>query len=394
MFPEGFLWGTATSAYQTEGDNFNTDWWEWEQEGRIKFKSGLACDSWNRWREDHALLTELGVGIFRLSIEWSRIEPEEGKFSDATIKHYREVLQDLKLKNIRTQVTFWWWTSPIWFQEKYGWHKKASVKIFTSYVEKVTQELGDLIEMFQVLNEPMVPLGQGYLTGMFPPGKRNPLKLWLALKNIAQAYVESYKAIHVIKPDAQVGMTHLYNWYESGKSNALGKIIYGISKWFRVMAFNRRIRGYQDFFGLNYYRLGKINLKKIKSEKINFFIEEDKNNIMGWIAYPEGIYKAIKEASQDYQIPIYITENGFPTDIGIKDEERVKFIQDHLHFVKKAIDEGADVRGYNFWSLTDNFEWLYGFEPRFGLVEIDYKTLERKPRKSFYVYRDIIRGNQ
>lgn len=160
------------------------------------------------------------------------------------------------------------------------------------------------------------------------------------------------------------------------------------------MAFNRRIRGYQDFFGLNYYRLGKINLKKIKSEKINFFIEEDKNNIMGWIAYPEGIYKAIKEASQDYQIPIYITENGFPTDIGIKDEERVKFIQDHLHFVKKAIDEGADVRGYNFWSLTDNFEWLYGFEPRFGLVEIDYKTLERKPRKSFYAYRDIIRGNQ
>ncbi|MFA4818101.1 MAG: glycoside hydrolase family 1 protein [Parcubacteria group bacterium] len=392
-FPEGFLWGAAASSYQTEGDNSNSDWWEWEQKGKTKDKSGAACDYWNRWREDHELLSELGVNSFRLSLEWSRIEPEEGVFSVAAIDQYREMLEDLKKRNIKTQVTFWWWTNPIWFQKKYGWHKKASVKFFTEYVEKVAKELGDSIDMFQVLNEPMVPLGQGYLTGMFPPGKRNPLKLWRALRNIARAYIESYKIIHGIKPNAQVGMTHLYNWYESGKSNIFGKIIYGISKWFRVMSFNRRIRGYQDFFGLNYYRLGKINLLKIKSKKINFFIEEDENNIMGWIAYPEGIYKAIKEASQDYQIPIYITENGFPTNKGIEDGERVKFIQDHLYFIKKAIDEGADVRGYNSWSLMDNYEWLYGFEPRFGLIEIDYKTLERKPRKSFYAYKKIIENN-
>lgn len=393
QFPKGFLWGAAISSYQTEGNNSNSDWWEWEQKRKIKDKSGMACDYWNRWREDHKLLSELGVNAFRLSLEWSRIEPEEGKFSQEAIAHYRELLRDLKNRNIKTVVTLWHWTSPIWFQKKYGWYKKASVKVFAEYVEKITKELGDLIDIFQVINEPMVPLGQGYLTGLFPPGRRNPLKLWLALSNIAQAYVKAYEIIHSIKPDAQVGMTHLYNWYESGKSNALGKIIYGISKWFRVVAFNRRIKGCQDFFGLNYYRLGKINLLKIKSRKLNFFIEEDENNIMGWIAYPEGIYKAIKEASQDHKIPIYITENGFPTDVGINDDERVKFIQDHLRFVKKAMEEGADVRGYNYWSLLDNYEWLYGFAPRFGLVEIDYKTLERKLRKSFWVYKKIIENN-
>jgi len=392
-FPKGFLWGVAVSSYQTEGNNFNSDWWGWEQKGKTKDKSGIACDYWNKYKEDHDLVQELGCNIFRLSLEWSRIEPEEEKFSEEAIKHYRGILQDLKNRNIKTQVTFWWWTSPIWFQDKYGFHKKSSISVFARYIEKSVKELGDLIDMFQVLNEPMVPLGQGYLTGLFPPGKKNPFYFWQALKNIAKAYVESYKIIHSIKPDAIVGMTHLYNWYDSGKSNILGKMIYGVSKWFRVIAFSRRIKNHQDFFGLNYYRLGKINLRHWKSEKINFFIEENENNIMGWIAYPEGIYEAIKEAYQDYKMPIFITENGFPFDIGLDDYPRVLFIKEHLRYVKKAIDEGANIIGYNCWSLLDNYEWLYGFAPRFGLVEIDYKTLERKPRRSFYEYKKIIQNN-
>ncbi len=393
-FPKDFLWGVATSAYQVEGNNFNSDWWEWEQKGKTKEKSGIACDYWNKYKEDHNLVQELGCNIFRLSLEWSRIEPEEGIFSEEAIRHYREILQDLKDKNIKTQVTFWWWVSPTWFQNKYGFHKKSSIKIFTRYIEKSVKELRDLIDMFQVINEPMVPLGMGYIVGLFPPGKKNPFSFWLALKNISKAYVESYKIIHSIKPNALVGMAHLYNWYDSGRSNILGRLVYKISKWFRVLAFNHRIKGYQDFFGLNYYRLGKINLRKWKSKKINFFIEEDEKNVMGWIAYPEGIYKVIKEASSDYKIPIYITENGFPFGLGLDDYSRVEIIKNSLKYVKKAIDEGIDIIGYNYWSLLDNYEWLYGFEPRFGLVEIDYKTLERKPRKSFYEYKNIIQNSK
>jgi len=394
IFPKDFLWGAATSSYQTEGNNFNSDWWEWEQRGKTKDKSGIACDYWNRYKEDHKLLEELGCNSFRLSLEWSRIEPEEGKFSDEAIGHYREILQDLKNRNIKAQVTFWHWTSPIWFQKKYGFHKKSSVDIFVRYVEKITKELGDSIDIFLIINEPMVPLGMGYLVGLFPPGKKNPLSFWQALKNISKAYVESYKLIHSLKPDAMVGMTHLYNWYDSGGYNIIGGILYKISKWFRIASFNRRIKGYQDFFGLNYYRLGKINLKKWKSKKINFFIEEDEDNVMGWIAYPEGMYEVIKEAHNDYKIPIYITENGFPSDAGLDDYSRIEIIRNNLKCIKKAIDEGINVVGYNHWSLMDNYEWLYGFEPKFGLVEIDFKTLERKPRKSFYEYQTIIKNSK
>jgi len=399
-FLKDFLWGVAASSYQIEGNNSNSDWWEWEKQGKADNESGLACDYWNRYMEDHDLLTELGVNIFRTSIEWSRIEPEEDVFSEEAIKHYREIFQDLKKRNIKTQVTLWWWTSPIWFQKKYGWHKKASIKIFAGYVKKVTQELGDLIDMFTVFNEPMVPLGQGYLAGAFPPGFCNPCKFIRAVNNIARAYKESYKIIHKIRPDAQVGITYLYNWYESEGFGLLLRTINRIAQWYRIDLLGNKIKGFQDYVGINYYRLGKIkfNQKNIKMDSRNqiyfgFTIEEDKNNVMKWITYPEGIYKVLKEAGVKFKLPIYVTENGGPTRAGIEDKDRIKFINEHLVFVHKAIEEGIDVRGYNFWSLMDNLEWLYGYDPKFGLIEMDYKTLERKPRKSFYAYKKIIAAN-
>jgi len=399
-FPKDFLWGVATSSYQIEGDNFNSDWWKWEQDGKAKDKSGKACGYWNEWKNDHELLSELGVNTFRLSIEWSRVEPEEGKFSKEAIEKYREILQDLKNRNIKTQITLWHWTSPLWFQEKYGFHKKESVKIFSRYAEKITRELGDLVDIFVVFNEPMVPLGLGFLGGIFPPGFKNPFKFMRALNNVARAHKESYKIIHQIRPDAQVGITYLYNWYEAEGFNFLFKIINKIAGWYRIGLLGNKLKGFQDYIGIDYYRLGKIRFdkKNIRWDSKNqiYFgltIEEDDKNLMKWIVYPEGIYKVLKEAKEKFKLPIYIMENGVPTGLSLNDEERAGFIQDHLFYVKKALDEGVDIRGYNFWSLLDNFEWLYGFEPRFGLIEIDYKTLERKPRKSFYVYKEIIKNN-
>ena len=424
-FPKNFLWGVATSSYQIEGGNSNSDWWEWEyansarlaaetakrnakalirinkeSENPENYLSGRACDYWNRWKDDHALLSELGVDTFRLSLEWSRIEPEEGRFSPEAIQHYREILQDLKVRNIKTQITLWWWVSPLWFQRKYGFHKKASVRVFTRYVQKMTEELGSLIDIFTVFNEPMVPLGQGFLGGVFPPGFKNPCKFMRAVNYVAEAYRESYKIIHKIKPEAQVGISYLYNWYESEGLGFLLKLVNKLTQWFRIGLLGNKIKGYEDYVGVNYYRLGKIkfNRKNIRldSKNQNFFgftIEEDKDNAMGWITYPEGICKVLKEASGKFKLPIYITENGMPTRMGLNDNDRIKFIEEHLFFVQKAIDEGLDIRGYNFWSLLDNFEWLYGYEPRFGLVEVDFKTLERKPRKSFYAYKEIIKGN-
>jgi beta-glucosidase len=397
-FPTGFLWGVAASSYQIEGNNANSDWWEWEKAGKADDQSGIACDYWNRYKSDHDLIQELGVKVFRSSIEWSRIEPEEGVFSQEAIQHYREIFQDLKNRGIKTQITLWWWTSPIWFQKNYGFQNKKSVAIFSRYAETVARELGDLIDIYTILNEPMVPLGQGFLAGAFPPGYVNPFKFWRAVNNLAKAYIESYKKIHAIKSDAQVGISYLYNWYES--NNWLLKILNRILKWYRIDLLGNKIKDYQDYFGLNYYRLGKIefNWRNIRLDSKNqiyfgFTVVTNKHNIMNWVAYPEGMEKAIKQAYEKYKVPIFITENGVPTDKGLDDNERIDFINNHLKFIKKVIDDGVEVQGYNFWSLFDNLEWLYGYKPRFGLIEIDYKTLERKPRKSFYIYKEIIENN-
>lgn len=396
-FPKGFWWGTATSAYQVEGNSDNTDWWQWEENGKTKESCEKACDYWHKFRDDHNFISELGCNTFRMGIEWSKIQPEEEIFSDENIAHYRAVLQDLKNRKIKVQMTLWWWTSPIWFVEKYGFHDKRSIKIFVRYAQKIVDELGDLIDMYQVFNEPMVPLGQGYLSGEFPPGQINPFRFFKALNNIAKAHKKTYKLIKKKYPNSLVGISYLYNFYSLSinKNNFLFiKIINRLAKWYRIDLLGNKIKNFQDYIGINYYRLGKIKFDPKKSMYAGFRIDEDQKNIMGWITYPEGIYKVIMDEWGKHHLPIYITENGIPTDDKNDDVERIEFIKNHLKFIHKAISQGADVRGYNFWSLLDNYEWLYGFKPKFGLIDVERKTLERRPRKSFYIYQNICKNNE
>jgi len=256
-FPLDFLWGTSTASYQIEGDNSNSDWWQWEDKGRAKDKSGRACDYWHKYKSDHDLLEELGVNSFRLSLEWASIEPQEGVFSKDGINHYRNILEDLKRRNMKTTVTLWHWTSPIWFQSSYGFHNKKSVEIFNRYSQKVVEELGDLIDIWVVFNEPMVPLGMGYLGGVFPPGCKNPFKFYNALNNISKAYKNVYAAIHQKYPNASVGISYLYNWYEKADSKMVN-LLNKISQWYRIDLLGNKIKGYQDYLGIDYYRIGKI----------------------------------------------------------------------------------------------------------------------------------------
>jgi beta-glucosidase len=247
--------------------------------------------------------------------------------------------------------------------------------------------------MYQVLNEPMVPLGQGYLSGEFPPGIKNPLKFLKALNNIADAYKKSYAIIKKKYPNSLVGISYLYNWYESQGLGVLEKIVDRIASWYRIDLLAKKIKNHQDYFGVDYYRIGRMKLDLKNPMYAGFRIEEDKANIMGWIANPEGMYKVLKQAWRKYRLPIYVIENGTPTDTGIEDKQRIAYLKGNLKWVHQAISEGVDVRGYNHWSLMDNFEWLSGYRPRFGLIEVDYKTLERKPRQSFYEYAKICKSN-
>ncbi len=384
-FPEGFLWGVATSSYQIEGDNVNSDWWEWEQKGKTKDISGNACDYWHRWKSDHELLSELGVNVFRLSIEWSRIEPEEGIFSTEAVEHYREILGDLKNRNIRTTVTLWHWTSPQWFQEKYGLHRANSVEIFARYGRKIIDELGDLIDIFVTINEPAMPLTFGFLLGKYPPGKMNWFAYKKASKNLAAAHKEIYKYSKEKNKNVPVGITMLYNFFEpANKNNPLDRLVVALSKKFWNDSFPDLIKRHVDYVGLDYYFHRRLSI-------FGQCNENKKTTDVGWEIYPVGIYEVLKELKEKYNLPIYIMENGLAD---AQDVERAAFIKNHLAYVHKAISEGVDVRGYFHWSLMDNYEWLYGYEPRFGLVEIDYETQERKPRKSFYEYAKICENNE
>ena len=380
-FPKNFLWGAAISSYQTEGNNSNSDWWEWEQKGKTKDKSGMACDYWNRYKEDNNLVQELGCNVFRLSLEWSRIEPSEGKFSSEAIEHYREILQDLKKRNIKTAVTFWHWTSPIWFQENYGLHLDKSVGIFVRYGKKVIDEFGDLMDFAIVFNEPMMPLGVGFLAGKFPPGKHNYFAFRRAFNNLASIYLQLYDYIKN-KKNIPIGITTLYNLFEpEHKHNFFERLAAKICDNFWNKSFFEKIKSKTDFYGLDYYIHQQLSITGLKHHKKTM-------TDMGWEIYPEGLYRATKEIFEKYHLPIYIFENGIADE---KDLYRSQFIRDHIEQTLRAIREGIDIRGYFYWSLIDNFEWTYGFKMKFGLVEIDRQTLERQPRKSFYFYKDLIK---
>ena len=386
-FPENFLWGAAYSSHQVEGNNFNNDWWEWEQKGKTKEKSGWACDSWNRYIIDHQLVEDLGCNAFRISLEWSRIEPEEGIFSEEALDHYRKVLIDLEKRGVKRVLTLFHWTLPIWFAKRYGWHHPQSPEIFSKYCKKVVDFLGDEIDIFLTINEPRLILNRGYLKGDFPPGKHNPVLFFEARKNLAEAHNLCYEIIKKRKSNLPVGITQFCNDFKSGiKGKIFRKIVEKIEDFYNWIFF-KKIEGKFDFVGINYY-FGVFVYPFPPFHKMikpNGIVTE-----MGWGIHPDGLQEILKNAWRKYEKPIYIFENGIADG---EDVYRKDYIKKHIGAIQNAIGEGVDVRGYFYWSLIDNFEWCEGYSKKFGLCEVDFETMERRPRKSYYAYRDIIQKN-
>ncbi len=392
-FPENFYWGSATSSYQIEGNNHN-DWSEWEKknagrlakEAKNKWKnwqknrfpemfeeknyvSGKACDHYNRFREDFDIAKSLGHNAHRFSVEWSRIEPEEGRFDEKEIEHYREVIKALRERELEPFVTLWHWTLPVWVAEQGGWENKKTIDDFLRYAGKIASSMENMgVKFWITLNEPEVYAATSYLKGIWPPQKKNILKYFKVLRNLAEAHKIVYKNLHSDGTNCKIGIA---------KHNIYFKNMF-FADYFWNIFFMKKISKEQDFIGLNYYKSFLLRPRK-------------KTNVsdMDWRIYPQGIYYVLKDLKK-YKLPVYITENGIAD---AKDEKRAQFIKEHLHWVHKAIGEGVDVRGYFYWSLLDNFEWDKGFWPRFGLVEIDYKTLERKIRPSALEYKKIIKEN-
>jgi beta-glucosidase len=376
-FPDGFLWGTATSAYQVEGGILNCEWSE-------KYPVGRACNHYHLYEKDFDLMKKLNQTAFRFSIEWSRIEPKEGEFDKAEIEHYRKVLLALKEREIKAMVTLHHFTNPKWLAKIGGWTNKKVVFYFTRFAKRILKEYQDLVDFWVTINEPLVYASKSYLEGIWPPEKKSPILFLKVLQNQISVHKKIFQTLHRFNPNIKIGIAKNNQFFESENPDSPSdRFSTFLARYFWNEYFLNRIKNHLDFIGLNYYFHYRIKFP-FKNRNENKLLSD-----IGWEIYPKGIYFILKEL-QKYNLPLYITENGLAD---AKDKLRKDFIKEHLSWVHKAIQEGIDVRGYFHWSFMDNFEWEKGFEPRFGLIEIDYDTLERKPRPSAFYYAKICKQN-
>ncbi|MBU0636876.1 MAG: glycoside hydrolase family 1 protein [Patescibacteria group bacterium] len=396
-FPQNFLWGVSTSAYQIEGGIIN-DWSEWEKsESKIKklksenknpedFICGQACDSYNKYEEDFDLAKKLNCKAYRLGIEWARIEPIKGQFNLVEIEHYKKVLSAAKKRNLQVVLTLWHWTNPVWLTQLGGWANKKVVDYFINYVELIVKELGQDVDFWITLNEPMAHIGFGYIRGNFPPNQKGKLLNAIRVyKNLVKAHQMAYKKIHQFLPYSQVSFTSLTDYFEpANKANPFDCLAVILARYFHHRKFFNQVVKSLDFIAFDYYFHNRLSWHPPFKVNLNKEI-----NDMGWEIYPKGIYHVLKYFSK-FNKPIYIMENGIAD---ASDCKRSKFIIDHLKYVYQAISKGIDVRGYFYWSLLDNFEWAHGWIPKFGLYSVDRKTFIRKARPSAEVYANVCQKN-
>lgn len=393
-FPDNFLWGAATSAHQVEGNNINSDWWQWEQNIQPEEKrSGQAANQYQLYEQDFDLIKSLGHNAHRLSIEWARIEPQEGKFDQSQIEHYVKVLKYLKSLNLKVVLTLWHFTNPLWFTKKGGWENFKAPIFFERFVKKIVPEIKDYVDLWITINEPGVYSWMSYGIGSWPPQKKSKFTSLKVLWNMARAHKKAYKTIHNLVNKPQVGIAKEVFSFDAMHHHSFLEVCV---EMFADLISNHLFYKFtglktHDFLGLNYYLNQYISFNGNSKLPTLIDISPSKKDVsdMGWEVHPEGIFDILVDFS-DYHKPIYITENGIASN---NDDRRVRFLLSYIKEVYHAISFGVDVRGYFYWSLIDNFEWAWGYDPRFGLIEVDYKTQKRTPRPSAYVYSDIIEHN-
>ena len=257
-FPKGFVWGTATSAHQIEGDNINSDWWEAEQKGVLPWKSGKACDSYNRYEEDFGLAKAMNNNAHRFSIEWARIEPEEGKFDEKEVEHYREVLQALQNRGLEPFVTLFHFTVPLWFAKKGGWINKKAPEYFERYARYVVERLAKDARYWITINEPLIFTYNAYVGGVFPPKKKNLFGALRVAQNLIKAHQRVYKAIKEINVQTQVGITKNNSYFGPHANQFISRPITSLTKKFWNRWFLDRMQHHIDFIGIQYYFYIKI----------------------------------------------------------------------------------------------------------------------------------------
>lgn len=440
-FPPGFVWGAATSAFQIEGGRTDgkgqSIWDTFSDRGRLADRADLACDHYHRWPADVALMKELGLDAYRLSIAWTRILPEgTGAVNQKGVDFYKRLIDGVIEAGITPWVTLHHWDLPQTLQNQGGWAARETVGAFVEYVEVVVAALGDRVSHWITQNEPWVAAVLGYAEGVFAPGVADWKSGILAGHHLLLAHGEGMAAIRSRSVNAKVGLAldcrparpasqraedvDAWKHFDGYRNRWFFDPLFGHGYPDDIMSSYRgmgRIHDVEwirngdldlisspiDFLGLNYYTSLVIEAGQEEGERSGVdpgpqpppgFTE------MGWAVTPEALTEFLGRINEDYwQGPIYITENGASYSDGpgrdgaIHDVRRIEYLHSHLAAIEAAIDQGMPVAGYFHWSLLDNLEWLAGFSQRFGLIHVDPETMVRTPKASFEWYRDVIARN-
>jgi len=400
-----FLLGVASAATQIEGGGFVHTWSDWYQKGHIKDGSNpaRANDHLNRWKEDIDLMAEMGISIYRMSIEWARIEPLQGSYDESAVQWYRRLLEYIKSKGIRLLLTLHHFTNPLWFEEKGGFAEPANIPVYLGFVEYAVKQLGNLADEYVTINEPNVFAVMGYNDGVFPPGVRSMKTAMRVQSVMASCHIQAYSLIHKLRKemgftDTKVGFAHharvftpknkfnlwhclcaclVSRMFQDALTRAciLGRFIFPFKKYG-----NLQKGEYSDFLALNYYTRSTVTSLADGVRKGAF------KNDLGWEIYPEGITMCARELYKLLKKPIYISENGTCDN---NDTFRSRYIYEHL---KALAESGLPVERYYHWCFTDNFEWCEGESARFGIVHIDFETQKRTIKKSGQFFSAMIKN--
>jgi beta-glucosidase len=427
-FPSDFVWGAATAAYQVEGaateDGRGESIWDRFSATPGKVVNGhtgaVACDTYHRYAEDIGLMRSLGIGAFRLSVAWPRILPEgRGRVNQAGLDFYDRLVDDSLANGLDPYVTLYHWDLPQVLEDRGGWPARETVEAFTEYTEVVVSRLGDRARHWITQNEPWVASWLGYGLGVHAPGRKSDSDALAAGHHILVAHGRAAEVLRREAPASEVGIAiDLVPMYPFSDNEADVEAAHredGFrNRWFLEPVLGRgypedmlerydeilptiedgdmdTIAAPLDFLGINYYTRSVV-----RASVGEVPAEGAEHTEMGWEVYPDGLYRLLVHLQTVYEPPeLYITENGAAfadarENGRVADSRRVSYLEGHLDAVVAAIAEGVPVRGYFLWSLLDNFEWAFGYSRRFGIVYVDFDTLERVPKDSFTWYRDFI----
>jgi beta-glucosidase len=382
-FPDGFTWGAATAAHQVEGGNVANDWWAFEHDptSPCTEPSGDACDSWHRAEEDVALLADVGLGAYRFSLEWSRIEPEDGLVSRAALDRYGRLLDACRARGVEPIVTLHHFSTPRWVAADGGWATGATVERFERYVRTVVEHLGDRLGRVCTINEPNVVVTCGYRWGVFPPGLRDEDQHRQATAVICDAHRAAVAVLRERAPHTEPLLT------------------LAMSDWVAVDGGEDRLaeerRWWEDVFLEAVTDDALLGVQSYSREYVGpdgrvAPPDDVPRTLMGYERAPEVIATTVRRAAAVTGLPVLITEHGIATE---DDADRIAFTHAGLTAVHDAISDGVDVRGYLHWSWLDNFEWIFGYRPTFGLVAVDRADFTRRPKPSARWLGEVARTN-